>query len=594
MTDPSCVTENTQIYFAQWVWVVDGSCLLPLRDLKEPVTSVLQRIGEVPSHTDFVMPEKNQKKQAPDDNLSTPGDTEITAQLNRIVNSREFITSRRLIDFLRFVTERTLAGDTRSIKQYTIGVEVYDRDASFDPKSEPLIRIEASRLRRVLDKYYKGSGKTDPVYIEIPRGTYVPRFSYIQVFRGRFSLPSETSSEVSPGPLKKPVVAVFPLENLGEDQHKYLINGIGEELTAEFSRCPDIRVIAFCSTVQSSWQSKGIRESALELGANFALTGHMRRSGERIRISVNLLDVSTGEQIWSERFDEDFHPLQLFDIEDRVVRTVLAKVADTYGIIPRLMGLQAECRRVSEPSAFEAIMHHYHYQLTLTPEAFQTSKNALEQAVKVESSSAALWGMLGSLYLDSDVFGYADIPGAVETGVRLAGKAVSLNPDCQYAQFTKAYAGMIERDRAAMTAAAERIIAINPNAAYMCGAAGFWMCLAGEYEGGITLFKRGVELNPLYPSWLHAAPYFYYLHNRDLEKALHHANEFGLPEFFWGPIMRAAALGLIKRTKEANAAYKQVLSLKPDFSGREEDYVRVFVLDDRLVDMMLSGLRTAA
>ena len=540
------------------------------------------------------MPEKDKKRQVAGDILSTPSAKEISAQLNRIVNSREFITSRRLVDFLRFVTERTAAGDTKSIKQYTIGVEVYDRSPSFDPKSDPLVRIEASRLRRALDKYYRGSGKTDPVFIEIPRGTYVPRFSYVHVFRAENGPASETSSQVSPNPLERPVIAVFPLENLGEDQHQYLVNGIGEELTAELSRCPDIRVIAFCSTVQSSLQSKNIRESALELGANFALTGHMRRSGKRVRININLLEVSTGEQIWSERFDEDFLPLELFDIEDRVVRTVLARVADTYGIISRLIGRRAECWRVSEPSSFEAVMRHYNYQLTLTVEAYEASLKALEHAVEVEPSSAALWGMLGLCYLDSDVFGYADIPGAVEKGIRLAGKAVSLNPDCQYAQLSRAYAGMIERDPSAMIAAAERIAEINPNAAFMSGVAGFWLCLAGDYERGISFFERAVELNPLYPSWLHAAPYFYYLHINNPEKALHHANEFGLPDFFWGPIMRAAALGLLGRTKEASAAYERVVSLKPDFSGREKDYVRVFVLDEKLVDLMLVGLRTAA
>lgn len=532
--------------------------------------------------------------EARHDHSSVPQEKEITAQLQRILASREFITSRRLSDFLRFVVECTITGESKAIKQYSIGVEVYGRDSSFDPKSDPLVRIEASRLRRALDKYYKNTGKSDSIIFGIPRGTYVPRFS-LRSDEADDDLKSDPhdANHASPPTLERPVIAVFPLENLGGDQHDYLTSGIGEELTAELSRCPDLRVVAFSSTVQSELKSKSIREHALDFGADFTLHGRMRRSGPRIRINIHLIEVPTGEQIWSERFDEDFSPPHFFDIEDKVVHQVLARVADSYGIIPRLMGQQAKSRRVTDPSEFEAILRHHHYNLTLSAEAFDDSLNALEHASKLKPPSAAILGMLGLCYLDSDIFGYADIPEAVERGIQLAGKAVSLDPDCQYAQLTRAYAGMVERDRNAIIGAADRIVAINPNAAFMSGAAGFWLCLAGEYERGISLFERSTELNPLFPSWLHAAPYFYHLHANDFDKALYHANEFGLPDFFWGPIMRTAVLGLLKQTAEAKLAFDRIVSLKPDFSGKEEEYVRVFVLDEQVANMMLEGLRAA-
>ena len=82
-----------------------------------------------------------------------PSEEEVREQLVRLLDSPEFVTSRRICDFLRFVTERALAGESKSIKQYTIGVEVYRRGPSFDPKSDPLVRIEAGRLRRALDRF---------------------------------------------------------------------------------------------------------------------------------------------------------------------------------------------------------------------------------------------------------------------------------------------------------------------------------------------------------------------------------------------------------------------------------------------------------
>ncbi|MDX2345100.1 MAG: hypothetical protein QNL12_15970, partial [Acidimicrobiia bacterium] len=368
-------------------------------------------------------------------------------------------------DFLRFVTERALVGEGKSIKQYLIGVEVYGRGPSFDPKSDPLVRIEAGRLRRALGKYYEGNGRRDPVLVQIPRGTYVPRFIR-SAAQGEGTEPRpEPAGTAPPEALQPPVIAVLPMENLGEEKHGYLINGIGEELTAELSRCSGIRVVAFCSAARSATISEDTRERASSLGADYALTGTLRKSGERLRINVHLLDVGTGEQLWSERFEEDLLPSRLFDIEDRIVLIVLGRVADAYGVIPRTMGLRAEGRRVSEPSAYEAILRCFHYQLTMAPEAFRDSLRALEHASKVEPSSAIVWAMLSQSYLDAEVFGYQEIPRALEIGIRFAGRAVSLDPGCQFAQHAKAYASLMEHDRPAMAAAAARMVAINPNAA---------------------------------------------------------------------------------------------------------------------------------
>ncbi len=522
-----------------------------------------------------------------------PSAEEVREQLVRLLDSPEFVTSRRICDFLRFVTERALAGESKSIKQYTIGVEVYRRGPSFDPKSDPLVRIEAGRLRRALDRFYAGTGRSDPILIQIPRGTYAPRFIRKETAAAGPKSPTESAGTILSEAIKRPVVAVFPLINLGDERYSHLVNGIGEELTSEMSRYASLRVVAFCSTARSATLSDDTRENASSLGADYALTGTLRKSGERIRISVNLVDVRSGEQLWTERFSEDFIPSKLFEIEDRIVHQVLARVADTYGIISRTLSLRAEGRRVSEPSAYEAILRGYHYQLTMSPAAFRESLLALEHASKVEPNSAVVWSLLSQSYLDAHIFGYEVIPEALERGIRLAGHAVSLDANCQFAQHAKAYASLMERDRSAIIAASERIVAINPNAAYMLGSAGFWLCLAGEYARGMDLFRRSIELNPLFPTWLHAAPFFYNLHAGKLERALHHANEFGLPDFIWGHIMRAAVLGLLGRLEHANTAYKRILELNPDFHGRERYYVDFFILDNAMADIMVEGLNKA-
>jgi len=527
------------------------------------------------------------------DHYDLPSEQQVTDQLERILGSSAFLGSSRLSEFLRFVTEQTITGNSRLLKQYTIGVEVYLRETSFDPKSDPIVRIEAGRLRRTLKKYYANGGESDSILIQIPRGTYVPQFNWRSETNKNTKVSVVVAESVPVQVLKPPIIAVFPMENQGSEAHAYFVDGLGAQLTAVLSQFSDLRVIAYCSTASFKDKSKDVPSFASMLGADFALTGSLRTSDKRIRINVNLIDVSSGEQIWSNYFDEDLVPENMLNIEDKIVRNIVGEVADRYGIIPRTMCRQAEHRKVSDPSVYEAILRCFHYEVTLTFEAFRDSRLALEHASEVEPNYAMVWAMLSMLYLDSHVFEYENIPGALPSGIQFALRAVTLDPGCQFSQHARAYASLIEQDRRTMICAAEKMVAINPNAASMLGAAGFWLCIAGEYKRGIDLFHTGIELNPLHPSWLHAAPYFYHMHKGDLAKSLHHANEFGLPDFFWGPLIRAAVLGLLGCITDAETAYAKLLELKPDFAEKAHDYVSFFVLDESLLEKMLVGLRNA-
>lgn len=110
------------------------------------------------------------------DKIDHPSEVEIRAALDRICGSPTFQSSPRLSAFLRFVVERVLAGDSACIKGYTIAVEALGRGPSFDPQTDPIVRVEAGRLRRALARYDAEEGVDDPVRIELPRGCYIPKF----------------------------------------------------------------------------------------------------------------------------------------------------------------------------------------------------------------------------------------------------------------------------------------------------------------------------------------------------------------------------------------------------------------------------------
>ena len=114
-----------------------------------------------------------------------PEPADIRIALDRICASRPLDASPRLRSFLRFVVEAALAGHSQRLKGYTVGVEALGRDESFDPQTDPIVRVEAARLRRALARYYSGDGVRDPVVIYLPRGHYVPSFRWARIVAPR-------------------------------------------------------------------------------------------------------------------------------------------------------------------------------------------------------------------------------------------------------------------------------------------------------------------------------------------------------------------------------------------------------------------------
>jgi hypothetical protein len=132
--------------------------------------------------------------------------SDIRRQLGRIVHSAAFRNALRLVHFISFVVETTLAGHGRRIKAYTIAVEALGREPSFDPQADPIVRVEAGRLRQALARYYAGEGHDDPLVIELPRGTYVPVFHWRDGDRPR-AVPEASA-------LARPAVATAPWPDL--------------------------------------------------------------------------------------------------------------------------------------------------------------------------------------------------------------------------------------------------------------------------------------------------------------------------------------------------------------------------------------------
>src|SRR2546429_251109 len=131
----------------------------------------------------------------------------LSEQLERILNTPPLVSSPSLSRFLRYVVEETAAGRGGAIKEYTLGLNVFDRGDEFNPRLDPIVRVQARNLRARLDKYYETQGPDDPIRIELPKGTYVPVFHFRTA--GTVSENGQQASGTTPVP-PTPVVSVMP------------------------------------------------------------------------------------------------------------------------------------------------------------------------------------------------------------------------------------------------------------------------------------------------------------------------------------------------------------------------------------------------
>jgi TolB-like protein len=221
--------------------------------------------------------------------------------VEKVLASGKFADSPRMKRFVRFTVEEALNGAAARLKEIVIGAEVFDRDPSYDPRFDPIVRVEARRLRAKLQAYYEREGKDDPVIVEFPKGRYSP------VFRARCAV-----RRALPARVDSSAIAVLPFANLGpEPDSGYFSNGLSEELIHALTRIPGLRVVV--------WHSGSIRR---QFDVAFVLRGSVRITGERLRITAQLIDTSNGRYLWSAIYDRQIH--DVFAVQAEAAATIVA------------------------------------------------------------------------------------------------------------------------------------------------------------------------------------------------------------------------------------------------------------------------------
>ncbi len=518
----------------------------------------------------------------------------IREQLDRILASPEFHATDKMRDFLRFVVEEKLAGRSHRLKGYTVAVEVFGRGEDFDGTNDPIVRIQAGRLRRALERYYLVAGVGDPILIDIPKGGYVPRFAARPAAAALPAAPPDAAATHTPTATAGLSVAVLPFDNqTGNPDQLALTVGLTEEIVTELSRFQDVTVISCHVARQPPDGPSDPMELARAVGARFTLGGAVRRDAETVKVSARLTDTVDGHQVWADASSHPPEASRLIVTQEQIALGVVGSIASEYGVMARRLSAESRKKPPAELETYEAMLRYYSHQIGPTPESATTCFSALRCAAEREPDYGPVWSALATLHCQMYAF---DVPGcdrALDTALEHARKGVALEPGSQLAHLILAYASYLADDSESFREESQTALELNPNSPYTIGSIGYFHVLRGELDVGLPLLDRAIAVNPCHPAWFHAGHVIDLLLRRDYETALAETRKH-LPFMgFWDDAMLAAMLGKLGRTDEAGPHIDRVTGQKPDFAGRARELFRRSLKIDSIVDELIDGLRTA-
>lgn len=287
---------------------------------------------------------------------------QVRGQLDRVLASETFAGSARLSRFLRYVVERTLAGEGDRLKEYAVGVDVFDRDDGYDPRLDSLVRVEAGRLRTKLSEYYGAAGAADPVIIRMPRGSYAPVFDEREsvppavpeaaaataaaarpsrvLFHRRRVVASVVAAAIvlggiaawrlaplgrSRGPARPVVIAVLPFAHYSTSAaDEALAARVTDGVTSELARTGALGVVSHTSALQFTGVHKPLREIARALDADVVMEATLLMEGDRVRVQARLVDAGLDRKIWVEDFVGSAGELR--ELQQRIAASVVSAV----------------------------------------------------------------------------------------------------------------------------------------------------------------------------------------------------------------------------------------------------------------------------
>ncbi|WP_437619017.1 hypothetical protein [Sorangium sp. So ce1151] len=538
----------------------------------------------------------------------------FVAELERVVASPVFGGSARQIRLLRFVVGEALAGRGAELRAPLLATRVFDRPEGFDSVEDSIVRVEMSKLRRALERYYAASPAA-AVRIELPRGRYAPVFALGPAAADpaqasvspRPSMDSQPAD--GPGPLSPrsgripasadgPVVAILPFTSItavsaslnadGSESElpvpgstgtrsRSVAHGLTDRLGDLFVRAPRVRVLSRAATL----------DEAEARGARYVVEGSVRLIPGALRVTVKLHDTTRGIQVWGKTFDRSDVDGPLFAVEDEIAREITTLLVTLP--LGAVHAIESEERSVHPPrSAYDVLLRFPRWLATFDPDLQAELEEHCTRFLDLDPDDGALlaysafFEVLSSWTAAGREYDLRQAEGR-------ARRAVALEPKLANAHQVLALVLLDAGDGPGALAEAE--IALRLGGPLML--TGFLLALAGDWERGTGILRKHQGWTKRYPGTVHHALALDACRRRDYAAALVEAEAIAPLHVAWSALDRAVALVRLGRIADARRAACELAAMLPEVARDPRAVVSRLTADRALVDDLAEALALA-
>jgi TolB-like protein/Tfp pilus assembly protein PilF len=392
----------------------------------------------------------------------------------------------------------------------------------------------------------------------------------------------------------KPSIAILPFENVsGDPEQEYFADGITEDIITSLSQIRWLFVIARNSTFSYKGKSPDVRQVARELGVRYTLEGSIRKAGNRVRISAQLINATTGNHLWARRYDRELE--DIFALQDEIAESIVAAIQ------PELGSAEQERARRKLPENLNAwdiyqrgLWHMYHF----TNEGLDEAQKLFARAIAMDPDFAPSHG--GMAYVHVQKAFYAAPETRVETldeALSMARKAVALDEKDAVGHFTLGRAHSLRCEFEAGVDELETAIDLNPSFAQAHFGLGHVLSHSDRMEKAIPSFDRAIRLSPqdphLFAFYATRALTHLYLGQYDAAASWARKAVRAPHATFWPHLAYAASLAYLGQADYAKAALAELLKYRPGYTcavARDDFF---FTRNNEIVERAVDGLRKA-
>jgi tetratricopeptide (TPR) repeat protein len=572
----------------------------------------------------------------PTSELPTPD--EVRSQVERMIASDDFRRSPQLGAFLRFVVEAVLHGKSDRIKAYTIGVEVLRRDVKFDPQLDPIVRVEATRLRRTIDRYYARLGADDPIRITLPRGTYVPTFRRRSGrSRGASRLPAVQapdrwqsarallavaiavvvfavvaavlyrspptqqlveSAPASPSPQKSAADPLPPGNGMPDlfmphfdvagtaGPRSIMARSLHDALSDAFTHFDLVNVLLEPSDGRP----------APDRRADYRFEGSVEYSEDgAARLLFRLIDTGAGSIVWSRLFDRVPAAEDQAPAGESLVRQLAGALLQPFGVIYARQRGKVLAGTVSDPR-YRCLVDVIDSFSSFEQDQQARGRDCLERLTARESGFALGFTYLAALDLREYQYGLGARPGdtpPLERGLAAARRGVELSPESSRAYEMLFLILFARRDAGAARDAGNKPIMLNRYDMRSLGSYGARLIASGEINEGTRLLRQAGDDGTVRPPFEEFCLFLGdYLRNDEAQAAFH-AAQLTNDQFQLGLMARALVASAKGDHDAARAALARLVALNPSWRDNPRGTLEKFFYAPAIIDRLAGDLAMA-